>query len=487
MPRSIRWRLQLWYALVLLLVVGAFASILYYRARSALLQEIDTALVSGAQYLDAELRRFPPHELEGLPPPPEFGPPRRGPEGRPPPRGPGPPNRKRLLAELSLPPADPSSPGPRSDAYFAVWRTDGTLLKKSNTVREGLSPPRAKAALSHEPALRQVGEFRETLLLGPIGSRIVVGRSIEREWNDLHPFAWQLAGWGALAVAIGLSGGWMVSARIFRPIAAISTTASRISASQLAERINPADVDRELQELAGVLNAMFDRLEADFERQARFTADASHELRTPLAVLRSHAELALSRPRAPDEYQATLRTCLGAVERMTTLVDGLLTLARADAGKLDLQAETIDLDDLVQESAELLQPLAVERNIQIRLELSPALVHGDRDRLSQVIVNLLTNAIVYNQPKGEVDVRVSAGENACLAVRNTGPGIPAEDLPHIFERFYRVDKARSRAHGGIGLGLAICKTIVLAHGGQILAESQPSRATTFTVKLPKAQ
>ena len=138
-------------------------------------------------------------------------------------------------------------------------------------------------------------------------------------------------------LAVGLAGGWLASARILRPVAAISATASAISATNLSERIDAAAVDRELADLAGVLNATFDRLEAAFERQARFTADASHELRTPLAVLRSQAQLALSRPRSAEEYRKSIEECLRAAERMTALVEGLLTLARADAGKLDLR------------------------------------------------------------------------------------------------------------------------------------------------------
>src|SRR5262249_46143957 len=153
-------------------------------------------------------------------------------------------------------------------------------------------------------------------------------------------------------------GGWLISARILRPVAAISATASAISATNLSQRLDPQAVDRELAELAGVLNAMFDRLEAAFERQARFTADASHELRRPLAVLRSHAELALSRPRSAEEYRQTLETCLRAEGRMTALVEGLLTLARADAGKLDLLRQPVDLRQVTEESVALFRPLA---------------------------------------------------------------------------------------------------------------------------------
>jgi heavy metal sensor kinase len=327
--------------------------------------------------------------------------------------------------------------------------------------------------------------YREAVMLGPRRTRILVGQPVRKEQAELGAFAWQLAGAGALVLAVGLAGGWLISARILRPVAAISATASAISATNLAERIDPAAVDRELAELAGVLNAMFDRLEAAFARQARFTADASHELRTPLAVIRSHAELALSRPRNAAEYRETVATCLQASVRMSALVDGLLTLARADAGKLDLRREPVELKHLVEESITLFGPLADGKAVSLAATLAAAEVTGDPDRLAQVVTNLLSNAVQYNRAGGTVQVQLGVAEGAAvLSVTDTGCGIPEADRPHIFERFYRVDKARSRASGGSGLGLAICKSIVEAHGGSIGFETQPEQGSTFWVRLP---
>jgi heavy metal sensor kinase len=312
-----------------------------------------------------------------------------------------------------------------------------------------------------------------------------VGRPVRTEQAELRAFAWQLAGVGTIVLAVGLAGGWLVSARILRPVAAISAAASAISAANLSERIDPQQVDRELADLAGVLNAMFERLEAAFERQARFTADASHELRTPLAVIRSHTELALNRPRTAEEYRQTIDTCLRATDRMTALVQGLLTLARADAGKLDLQRRPVDLKEVVEESVTLFRPLAEGKGVSLAASLAPVTVAGDAVRLAQVVTNLLSNAVQYNRPGGQVhaELRVASGK-AVLTVADTGCGIPEEDRPHIFERFYRVDKARSHASGGHGLGLAICKSIVEAHGGTIDFETQPQQGCTFWVRLP---
>jgi heavy metal sensor kinase len=307
------------------------------------------------------------------------------------------------------------------------------------------------------------------------------------EQEQLRAFAWQLAGAGALVLAVGLAGGWVVSGRILRPVAAISGAASAISATNLSRRIDTAAVDHELAGLAAVLNATFDRLEAAFERQSRFTADASHELRTPLAVLRSQAELALSRPRSEPEYREALETCLRAAGRMAGLVDGLLTLARADAGKLDLRRQPVDLARVVEEGVSLVGPLAAAKSVSVSTRLAPAEVTGDPERLGQVVTNLLGNAVQYNRSGGQVLVGLRVGSGrAVLSVCDTGVGIPEADRPHVFERFYRADRARSRASGGSGLGLAICKSIVEAHGGVIDFETEPGRGSTFFVRLPCA-
>jgi heavy metal sensor kinase len=486
MPRSIRWRLQGWYALVLLAVVGGFAGILYYRVRAARLQEVDAALEAGARYLDAHLRRFPPHELDGgfagKPPPPKGKDKKRGGPWPPPPKGPSP---KRLLAELNLPGA---AEGQRSaGVYFGVWRSDGSLLKGIG-VPEGVRGGEFTGLRPDpNPRLTRRGDFREAHMTGPHRTHILVGRSLQAEEEDLLAFAWQLAGAGAVVLAVGLLGGWVISARILRPVAAIAATAAQISETNLSRRIDPKAVDRELAELAQILNATFDRLQAAFERQARFTADASHELRTPLAIVRTQAEVALSRPRSAEEYRDTVAACLRAASRMSALVEGLLLLARADAGRLDLQRTAVDLGQVVEETVAMFRPLAEERGVTFTACLARGEVNGDAVRLAQVITNLLSNAVQHNRDGGEVRVtlQVSAGE-VVLTVADDGCGIPEEDRAHIFERFYRVDKARARSSGGNGLGLAICRSIVDAHGGRIGFETEVGRGSTFWVRLPCA-
>lgn len=506
MTRSLRWRLQVWYAAVLLAVVGGFATLLYAQVRSARFQEIDAALTSDALYLDTNLRRLPPLGPDG----PRDRPPRdrppfdKLPKDRPPdgfrdgmpdrprpdrPDRPGPPlgrpNPERIIAELNLPPRNNPEGDHRGAEYFGVWRPDGTLAK-AVALPEGVGPP--VIVEGSPPAtvrLRSRGEFREAVVLAPREFRVLVGRSVRREQAEMTRFAWQLAAAGLAVLAVGLAGGWLASAGILRPIKSISATASSISATNLSERIDPATVDRELEGLARVLNDTFGRLEAAFERQARFTADASHELRTPLAVLRSQAQLALSRPRSAEDYRKAIEECLRAAERMTALVEGLLTLARADAGKLDLRREPVDLKRVTADALTQLRPFAEGLGIALGAKLAPAEVRGDASRLSQVVSNLVTNAVRYNKPSGQVRVMLQRTDGeAVLRVEDTGIGIPEADRPHVFERFYRVDKDRSRLSGGTGLGLAICKSIVEGHGGTIRLTSEVDRGTTFEVRLP---
>jgi heavy metal sensor kinase len=485
MGKSLRVRLQLWYGLVLVVIIAGFAALMYYRSRAAVFDAIDGELEAAVQYLDVNLRRFPLHEFVSAaaarPPEDEIdeaGWPRKG--RKPPPRGEqkGPPPREDLLEELALPGRTAAR------TYFGVWREDGSMIKAAD-LPEGIEAPEKGLLSPHEPILLQRGEYREVAMPGPPGSRILVGRSVRRELAELRALAWRLGGVGIVVLAVGLAGGWIVSARILRPVAAISATAAGISATNLSERIDATAVDVELAEMARVLNATFDRLQAAFERQARFTADASHELRTPLAILRSHAELALARPRSSEEYRAALAASLSAAGRMTALVEGLLLLARADAGKLDGPPELVDLKHLVEDHLDLLRPLAKEKGVTLTATLASARIQGDALRLGQVVANLLTNAVQHNRAGGTVQVVLGLDSGSVsLAVSDTGPGIPEDQRGHVFERFFRADKARTRATGGTGLGLAICKTIVAAHGGTIDFESQPGRGCTFWVRLP---
>jgi heavy metal sensor kinase len=491
MARSIRLRLLAWCAAVLAGVVGGFAGILYQQVRAARLRDADAGLETAAAGLDAALRLFPPHELsgEGPPPPPDRDDPRdltgpmplpeRAPGSAPGPhRDRRPPGRARLLESLSFPGPPGSFAGA---AYFAVWRADGSLLKAADLPPE---TDRPESPLRRPTALTR-GSNREVVSLGPGRTVLLVGRPCERVFAELRAFAWLLAGTGALVLAVGLTGVWLVSRRVFRPVNAISDAASRISADNLSGRIDTEALDAELVGLGRVLNETFARLEAAFERQARFTADASHELRTPLAIVRTSAELALSRPREEEDYRDALRACLRAAERMAGLVERLLTLARADAGWPGMKREPVDFGRVVREVVAQFAPAAAGKGVSVTTDLARVRVVGDEETLARLCVNLLANAIEYNRPGGHVAVRLEEGKReVTLTVADTGIGIPDADRPRLFERFYRADKARSRASGGTGLGLAICKAIAEAHGGTITSAPTPGGGCTFRVTLP---
>ena len=298
-----------------------------------------------------------------------------------------------------------------------------------------------------------------------------------------------LAGFGLLALA--MFGGYWLADRAMRPVKAITQTARQISESDLTRRINLKAND-ELGQLAATFDEMLGRLQAAFERQRQFTADASHELRTPLTIISLEAGHALAAERPADEYQRTLGVILTENEYMVHLVNDLLILSRMDAGQTCLKHEPCDLSDLVVDVAERLTPLARRRSVTIEFtDLPETPLQGDRQLLTQMISNLLENAIKYS-PEGSGRVELATGmdgEIICLKVTDHGQGIPLEHQAHIFERFYRADAARSHNEGGetpagSGLGLAIVKWIIEAHGGEIQLTSAEGQGSVFEVRLP---
>ena len=243
----------------------------------------------------------------------------------------------------------------------------------------------------------------------------------------------------------------------------------------------------EVQALALTFNEMLTSLEATLNRQRRFVSDASHELRTPVAVIRSKTDLALQQPGDEREYLAVLREINCESERLGRLIGDLLVLARGDEGKTRFEFEPVALHQIAEAVAANAEPLALERGVNLQVEIEePVTVQGDEARLIQVIMNLLDNAIRHTNAGGSVTVCVARTQaEARLTVRDTGIGIAPEHLPHIFERFYRVDSARSfNAAGNNGLGLAIADWIVRAHHGSITAQSRPGQGSTFLVTLP---
>jgi heavy metal sensor kinase len=464
MFRSIRWNLLGWYAAILLAVVAGFGTTLYQRLQLLRYQRVDTELAGAAQLIAQRTR--PPHRPRG--------------------HGPAEPSE----AQISIPESLLQRFGADENeaAYAVLWQRDGTRFASAQAPEDIPAPKPLKKEDPDRPRFRQRGELREVILPRHSGGYLVVGRSIRNEEEGTNRLVWILGGTGLGVLIIGLAGGWILVQRALRPIAVMSSTAAAISASNLSQRIDVAGTESELGPLALVLNNMLDRLEDAFEQQKRFTADASHELRTPLSVICSQTELALARERSTGEYRQALSTCASAAQRMRSLVNGLLTLARADAGMLQLDPAPFDLRVCVEECARMVHPLAEERGITIDLDLADDLTDfewtGDVQRIAQIVTNLLSNAIRYNRDGGKVRVSLRRDGEITLTVSDTGIGIPHEDLGSIFKRFYRVDKARSREVGGTGLGLAISQSLAAAHGGIIECQSELGRGSTFTVRLP---
>jgi heavy metal sensor kinase len=288
----------------------------------------------------------------------------------------------------------------------------------------------------------------------------------------------------ALAVAGGL--GYVLAGRALAPVAAITRTAATIGANDLHARLNLPLPDDEVGRLARTFDAMLARIEDAFERQRRFTGDAAHELRTPLSLMRGQVDLALSRPRSVEGYQAALRDLDEDLERMTGLVGTLLTLARADTGRLPLDPAPMDLAETIALLLEQYLSLADEAGVALLDESSPSPLVADQDLLIQILVNLLDNALAHTPAGGRITVGCRPeGDSVRCWVADTGSGIPPEHLSRVFDRFYRVDTGRARAQGGTGLGLAICKAIAETHGGTIRLESRVGRGTRVELRLPR--
>jgi heavy metal sensor kinase len=299
-------------------------------------------------------------------------------------------------------------------------------------------------------------------------------------------FAWVIP----IAIVLASVGGYFLARKSLAPVVAMSSQAGRIGAANLHERLAVQNDRDELGHLARSFNSLLDRLSQSFERQQRFMADASHELRTPVAILRGEAEVALSQQaRSLEEYRESLGVLLHEAERLTHIVEDLFTLTRADAGQYPLQPRDFYLDELVAECAHSARTLALAKKISLSFEeASESPIHADESLLRRMILNLLDNAIKYTSEGGRVTVACRrASEEYAVSIMDTGGGIPADLQPRIFERFFRADKARSRAEndgGGAGLGLSISRWIAEAHHGRLELTRSDSIGSTFTAFLP---
>lgn len=319
---------------------------------------------------------------------------------------------------------------------------------------------------------------------------LVILRSLHTQQEMLEEitatFAWIIP----IGVLLASVGGYFLARKSLAPVVAMSTQAGRIGASNLHERLRVKNEKDELGHLARAFNRLLDRLNESFDRQRRFMADASHELRTPVAILRGEAEVALSRPeRSLEEYRESLEAVRAESQRLTHIVEDLFTLARADAGQYPLSPQDFYFDELAADCTRAARTLALAKNISLQCDAVPELpIHGDEALLRRMILNLLDNAIKYTPEGGRVTLlcRRENGKYA-LSVNDTGPGISPDLQSRIFERFFRADKARSRAEndgGGAGLGLSIARWIAEAHRGTLELSRSDATGSTFVAFLP---
>ena len=289
-----------------------------------------------------------------------------------------------------------------------------------------------------------------------------------------------------LLAAAGLGGYW-ISRRALRPVDRITAAAESISIRNLSDRLDVPNTSDELQRLSETLNRMLTRLDASVQRISQFTADASHELRAPITLIRTTSELAIEGSRTTEEYREDMAQILTEAERTTRLIDSLLLLARAEAGQGGLQFELTDVSVGIREALEEGRPLAAQRHVQLSADLDsqPVVVRGDSEALRRLFFILIENAIKYTPEGGRVNVELrAAAATAVVQVVDTGLGIAETDQAHIFDRFWRADKVRSRGTGGAGLGLSIGRWIVDQHNGSIEVKSTPGKGSTFIVRIP---
>jgi len=377
--------------------------------------------------------------------------------------------------------------------WIEVWNTQGERLLAAGTIAAPeLGRPTDAVEPGHQAHTVVLPSGALRVLTEPVrfqGTRFLVRAAVSEASSraQVRSLWLELAGLSFLVLMLGGLGGHLLARRSLGPLARMADDARRITAEQLHERLPAETSSTELDQLRDAFNDTLARLERSFEQLRRFSADASHELRTPLTALRSVGEVGLRSARTVEDYREVIGSMLEEVDRLTRLAGELLTLARTEAGEAKLHSEPLDLSALAREVAQDLAVLAEERGQALEARADPpVIVHGDRLALRQALINLVDNAVKY-APEG-TRVLLQAGrdpQGPFIEVKDEGPGIPAEHRERIFERFYRVDKSRSRQMGGTGLGLSLVKWTAEAHGGRVELETAEGRGSTFRLVLPQ--
>jgi two-component system, OmpR family, sensor kinase len=460
-PSSIRTQLTLWYLLALGTALGVFAVFVYSVRAQALHDEADAALQMHAVRLARDIRP--------------------------------------ALLELDVGEALAARPNLANEPV-AVRERSGVVLFRSPAFPALGAAGDAAAAKSAHPGdalLDVVDRSRRTLRLATVVAErpgaeplaVQVTGTTGAADAALREFAWELAFWYLVVLGVASFGGSFITRRALRPVEVINDRVRAIQASSLGERLDVRTGSQELDGLATTLNGMLDRIETSMHGARRFAADASHELQTPLAALRTAVEVCGCGGRTDAECHAVAADLAAELERMSTLIRDLRLLALADAGHLLDRVETVDVASLVRDCCEIVRAIAEPKRIVVSLDLlGEPIVRGSALHLRRALLNLMQNAVQYSPAESTVDITVGQVDaDAAVAIADAGCGIADADLPHIFERFYRADRARARDTGGTGLGLAIADQIVRSHAGRIEVTSSPASGSTFLLFLPALQ
>ena len=385
-----------------------------------------------------------------------------------------------------------------NDRFIRITQTGGPVIYVSGAPKDGSFDPAEIPASLPSSSIESFRNVKfsngRTMVIASVNYQSPGGAAYLVEFGALldpveamlnHLFLQLIIGL-PLAVAIITAGGSILVRRALKPVESITRAAERITQHNLSERLPVSETGDELERLSVSLNRMIARLDDAFQNSKRFVADASHELRTPLTILRGELESLIEDSRLDAEVRERAASMFEEAVRLSRIVEQLFTLSRLDAGEAQADWSRFDLAGMAKNTAEQMSLLAEDKNISITCDANQSVVvEGDSARLKQVVVNLLDNAIKYTQPGGAVRLRVRpVNGQAVLEVEDNGAGIPREALPHVFERFYRVDQIRSGETEGAGLGLSIARSICSAHGAEIEATSSPSSGSCFRVKLP---
>jgi len=457
MFHSVRTRLTLWYAGVLALSLVVFAVLVYYAASRIFYERQDESLRSTAQTVaSAYIQEL--EEEQSIEKANDV-----------------------VLAQMVFP-----------NRYVEVTDTSGRVVATSSNLNNGgltVAPQTQIEAKQRGAAFTIFNNLRVAVV--PLSPNKELGFAVVAEplgviEEGLRRLRRDFFAGVPLILALASVGGYFLARKSLAPIALMDRQTRDITAEKLSSRLDIMNQRDELGGLATTINDLLARLESSFREQQRFVADASHELRTPLAILRGETDVALTQPRSLDEYKTSLTLIKDEAERLSRIVEDLFILARQPFEARAIKKEPMNLREIVGECARAAQVLAAQKDLNLTLDAkSPIILTGDDELLKRLVLNLLDNAVKFTPEGGVISVKLTQHNGtARMIVSDSGIGIPQTDLPHIFDRFYRVDKARSRALGGAGLGLSIADWIVKAHGGELRVQSAPGKGSSFTVELP---